>query len=346
MMVSENNHNPWKILITDSEYASVSKQVASDFPQLELVCVTDEQDAQQLATTDVVGVLTQTATVSDDLLGKLDNLQAVIKLGRSYYNIDVQTVRERGLNFACVPRKGPNCVAELALTFIMSLSKDLLISHDSVANGTYRYRGLRPEITSQHKMAFHWMKNSRVHEVREKTLGIIGMGEIGCELARRSSIMGMRNLYYKRSPLPAELEQLFDAEYRDLDTLLQESDYICVAIPHTPETEGMIGAEQFSLMKESAFFINIARGGIVDEEAMIDVLRERQIAGAGLDVFTYEPLEKDSPLCSLDNVILSPHIGGGTGSNRVLELSEGLQEMTRILSGEKPRVDLSQPLFN
>lgn len=344
-MVSENNHNSWKILIADSDYASTVEQIASDFPQLELVCTTDTQDAQQLASADFVGLLTQTAPVSDALLGKLDNLQTVLKLGRSYHNVGVQAVRERGLIFACVPRKGPNCVAELALTFIMSLSKDLLISHESVASGAYRYRGLRPEITAQRKMAFHWMKNMRVHEVREKTLGIIGMGEIGCELARRSSIMGMRNLYYKRSPLSDELEERFDAQYRNLETLLQESDYICVATPHTPETEGMIGAEQFALMKESAFIVNIARGGIIDEEAMIEALRERRIAGAGLDVFTYEPLEEDSPLCFLDNVILSPHIGGGTGSNRALELSEGLQEMTHILSGEKPHIDLSQALL-
>lgn len=344
-MVSEDNHNSWKILITDSEYASVVEQVESNFPELELVCATDAQDAQELASDEFMGLVSQTAPVSAELLSQLNKLQTVLKIGRSYYNVDVQAVRERDLIFACAPRKGPNCVAELALTFIMSLSKDLLISHESVTSGAYRFRGLRPEITAQRKMAFHWMKNMRVHEVREKTLGIIGMGEIGCELARRSSVMGMRNLYYKRTPLSDELEQRFDAEYRDLETLLQESDYICVATPHTSETEGMIAAEQFALMKETAFIVNIARGGIIDEVAMIDALVEKRIAGAGLDVFTYEPLEENSPLCSLDNVILTPHIGGGTGSNRGLELSEALHEMRSILSGEKPRVDLSQPLF-
>ena len=331
----------WKILITDPDYASTVEQIADDFPQLDLVCATDEQDAHALASGDVDGLVTQTASVDGDLLGKLGNLKAVLKLGRSYYNVDVEAVRGRNLTFACAPRKGPNCVAELALTFIMSLSKDLLASHESVATGAYRYRGIKPEITAQWKMAFHWMKNMRVHEVRDKTLGIIGMGEIGCELARRTSVMGMRNLYTKRSPLSPELEQRFDAEYRDLDSLLAESDYVCVATPHTPETERMIGAEQIALMKETAYIVNIARGGIIDEEAMIDALVERRIAGAGLDVFTYEPLHEDSPLCFLDNVILSPHIGGGTGSNRGLELSEGLQEIERILSGEKPRVDVS-----
>ena len=112
-----------------------------------------------------------------------------------------------------MPRKGPNCVAELALTLVLALSKDLVISNESVTLGAYRYRGIKPEITAERKIAFHWMHNTRVHEVVGKTLGIIGMGEIGCELARRASVMGMRNLYYKRTPLSAELGVGLDASY-------------------------------------------------------------------------------------------------------------------------------------
>lgn len=329
------------ILITDPEYAPTVATVVADFPDFTLLCANDEHDAKQLASNDVDVVITQTTAVDDELLTKLDNLQSVLKLGRNYYNVEVDAVRSRGLTLACVPRKGPNCVAELALTFIMSLSKDLLASHESVATGAYRYRGIKPEITAQWKMAFHWMKNMRVHEVTEKTLGIIGMGEIGCELARRTSVMGMHNLYYKRTPLSSELEERFDATYADLDTLLSESDYVCVATPHTPETERMIGADQIALMKETAFIVNIARGGIIDEDAMITALQENRIAGAGLDVFTYEPLHEDSPLCTLDNVMLTPHIGGGSGTNRTIELTAALQEAKRILAGEKPRVDVS-----
>jgi lactate dehydrogenase-like 2-hydroxyacid dehydrogenase len=329
------------ILITDLEYAETVAILAPEFPQLTLLCANDTHDAKQLASSDVDVVITQTATVDEDLLSNLGNVHAILKLGRSYYNIDVEAVRSRNLILACVPRKGPNCVAELALTFIMSLSKDLLASHESVATGAYRYRGIKPEITAQRKMAFHWMKNMRVHEVTEKTLGIIGMGEIGCELARRAGVMGMRNLYYKRTPLSAELEARFDASYADLDTLLSESDYVCVATPHTPETERMIGVDQIALMKETAFVVNIARGGIIDEDAMISALQENRIAGAGLDVFTYEPLHEDSPLCTLDNVMLTPHIGGGSGTNRTIELKAALHEVQRILAGEKPRVNIS-----
>ncbi len=321
------------VLIADEGYDAAAADLAQTYPDLHVLCPDDSSDALSLASGDVVGLIAGTAAVDEALLDALPNLRAVLKLGRSYTNIDVDAVRGRGLTFACVPRKGPNCVAELALTLVLALSKDLVISNESVTLGAYRYRGLKPEITAERKIAFHWMHNTRVHEVVGKTLGIIGMGEIGCELARRASVMGMRNLYYKRTPLSAELESIFDASYVDLDELLAESDYVCVATPHTPQTEGMIGVEQIALMKENAYIVNIARGGIIDEDAMIEALSENRIAGAGLDVFTYEPLPVESPLCALDNVILCPHIGGGTGANRNIELGAGLAEMSRILAG-------------
>ena len=321
------------VLIADAGYEDAAADLAAEYPDLNVLCADDSSDALALASGDVAGLIAGTASVDEALLSGMPSLRAVLKLGRSYHNIDVEAVRARGLEFACVPRKGPNCVAELALTLILALSKDLVINNEAVSLGAYRYRGLKPEITAERKMAFHWMHNMRVHEVVGKTLGIIGMGEIGCELARRASVMGMRNLYYKRSPLSAELESLFDASYAELDELLAESDYVCVATPHTPQTEGMIGAAQIALMKESAYIVNIARGGIIDEEAMIEALSENRIAGAGLDVFTYEPLPAESPLCALDNVILCPHIGGGSGTNRNIELGAGLAEMSRILAG-------------
>lgn len=321
------------VLMADAGYEAAAADLAAEYPNLNVICADDSSAAGSLAGSDVAGLITGTATVDEALLSGLPSLRAVLKLGRSYHNIDMDAVRGRGLEFACVPRKGPNCVAELALTLILALSKDLVINNEAVSLGAYRYRGLKPEITAERKMAFHWMHNMRVHEVVGKTLGIIGMGEIGCELARRASVMGMRNLYYKRSPLSAELESLFDASYAELDELLAESDYVCVATPHTPQTEGMIGAEQIAQMKESAYIVNIARGGIIDEEAMIEALSENRIAGAGLDVFTYEPLPAESPLCALENVILCPHIGGGSGTNRNIEFGAGLAEMCRILAG-------------
>ena len=320
------------ILFADAGYDGAAEDLAADYPNLNVLCASESTDALTLASEAVVGLIAQTATVDATLLAKLPNLKVALKLGRSYFNIDVDALRARGIAFGSVPRKGPNCVAELALTLILALSKDLVVGNEAVSLGAYRYRGLKPEKTGERKIAFRWMQNTRVHEVVGKTLGIIGMGEIGCELARRASVLGMKNIYYKRTPLSAELEGVFDATYAELDDLLRQSDYVCVATPQTPETEGLLGAAQIALMKESAYIVNIARGGVIDEEAMIAALQEDRIAGAGLDVFVYEPLPADSPLCSLDNVILCPHIGGGSGTNRTIELGAALAEMNRLLA--------------
>jgi phosphoglycerate dehydrogenase-like enzyme len=323
-----------RVVVLDPDLASAAREIAPRYEGIELVTLAE--DGTRPPGAGVHAIITQDAAVDAALLDTLGDLRIVLKLGRNYQNIDAAAVRARGLTLACVPRKGPNCVAELAMTFILALSKDLLISHRSVAEGAYRLRGLRPERTAQWKMAFHWMRHQRLHEIYGKSLGIIGFGEIGCELARRAGAMGMQVSYYKRQRLPAELEERFEARYQDLPDLLQQSDYVCLAVPHTDSTERMIGAEQLALMKPDAYLVNICRGGVVDETALVEALREQRIAGAGLDVFTYEPLPADSPLCTLDNVILTPHVGGGTGTTRQLELVTGLEELTRLLEAPHP----------
>lgn len=333
-MATSNDSTRWRVLITDKEFAAPSREVAARFPQLDLVSADDTQDAHALAAGGFDALVTQSAKVDTALLDALTGLRVVFKLGRNYSNVDAAAVRARNLTFAYIPRKGPNCVAELALTLILALSKDLLVSHESVESGAYRLRGLMPTLSSQTKIAFHWMHNTRVHEVVGKTLGIVGMGEIGGELARRAQVMGMRTLYYKRTPMSPELEEKFGAEYRDLNALLSESDYVCLAVPHTPDTDQLIKKAELALMRPSSYLVNICRGGVIDEDALIQALASNQIAGAGLDVYTYEPLQDTSPLCDLDNVILMPHIGGGTGSSRPFELGEGLDELQRILSGQ------------
>jgi len=328
----------FRVLVADAEYATTKSDVTAKFADLEIVIADGSRDLMEFAGPEIQGLIAQEAVIDSALLAAQPDLAVVLKLGRSYHNIDVAAVRKRKLTFASSPRKGPNCVAELALTLILSLSKDLLNSHRAVEQGSYRLRGLRSQRTEQWKMAFHWMRNQSVHEVRGKRLGIVGMGEIGCELALRAHALGMENVYYKRSSLSPELEQRFSAEYRDLSALLKESDYVVLAVPHTTETNCMIGAEQLALMKPDAYLVNICRGGVVDENALVEALAEGRIAGAGLDVFTFEPLPFDSPLCRMHNVILTPHIGGGSGSNRVLELSEALAEMQSILLGGAPKV--------
>jgi phosphoglycerate dehydrogenase-like enzyme len=337
-MTEKNQYNKMRLLIVDPEFYSSLPEIGEIFNHIDFVCPKDASDLNQAAKDSFDGLIVKQTSVDHSLLNSLQGVRALVKMGQNYSNIDVKALREKNISFGVAPRKGPNAVAELAMTLILSLSKDLIINHDSVVSGAYRLRGIKPQRTEQWKFAFHWMKNERVHEVRGKTLGIIGMGEIGCELSLRAHAMGMNIVYYKRSKLSDELEERFHAEFRSLDDLLKVSDYICLAVPMTNETDRMIGRKQFEMMKESAFLVNICRGGVVDEVAMIDMLKNNKIAGAGLDVFDYEPLPADSPLCDLDNVIMMPHIGGGSGTNKILELSEAIVEISHILDGEKPKV--------
>jgi lactate dehydrogenase-like 2-hydroxyacid dehydrogenase len=314
------------VYVADAELAGAAQGLQHEFPELRML--THGADPAAAA-----AIITQEARIGADLWEQAPAARLLLKLGRVYDHVDVDAVRARGARFGLVPRKGPNCVAELAMTLILALSKDLVMAHRAVAEGAYRWRGLRPVRTSQWVMAFRWTAPARLHEVRGKVLGCVGFGEIGCELALRAQALGMRVVYTRRHRLPPALEHRYGVEYRDLLHLFDESDYVCLAVPHTADTDRMIGAEHLRRLGPNGYLVNVARGGIVDEDALISALRDGTIAGAGLDVFTYEPLPADSPLCRLDNVILTPHIGGGSGTNRELELREALEEARRALSG-------------
>lgn len=322
------------VVVLDELFASAQQAVQGKFPAMSIAVVRGNDNREGLVATANV-LVAQNETVNRELLDAAGDLRLLLKMGRLYDNIDVEAARRRNLPMAISPRKGPSCVAELALTMILALSKQLTKSHRHVANGDYRQLGLEPVKTAEKRYAFKWMKQN-IQEIGRKTLGIVGLGEIGCELARRARAMGMQVLYFKRNPLSPELEQRYGIRYNDLHPMLEASDYVCVAAPHTPSTEHMLGADELRLIGPQGFLVNISRGSVVDENALVNALKNGDVAGAGLDVFTYEPLPYDSPLCTLDNVILTPHIGGGSGSNAALELAEALVEVESILAGNPP----------
>jgi len=327
------------ILVLDSDFQDTLHELTKAYPEFRLFCPGENDDPADLAVTQPFHCLiTKSATVDKRLLDKIPDLKLILKMGRRYMNVDMEAVRDKGISLACTPRKGPSCVAEHAMTLILALSKDLIVTHRNVASGAYRSRGLRPNRTTQRSFAFRWMENQRLQEVNGKTLGIVGMGEIGCELARRAAALEMEIVYYNRTRLWPELEARFSAEYKPLEDLLPVADFVALAVPQTPETEGLIGAAQLAAMKPTAYLVNVCRGGVVDEEALINALETDEIAGAGLDVFLYEPLPADSPLCTLDNVILTTHIGGGTGTNKTLELGAAFEEAGHILQGHEAHV--------
>ncbi len=172
-------------------------------------------------------------------------------------------------------------------------------------------------------------------ELAGKTLGIVGYGGIGSALGRRAHALGMRVRAIRRTPgaLPAELESVGGPE--DLPNLLRSSDYVAITVPETADTRKLIGPEELGLLPPTAVLVNLARGGIVDEDALVEALMERRLRGAGLDVFQREPLAADHPLWKLDNVLITPHVSSTTGRFWERETDLIVRNIRRYLAGEE-----------
>ncbi|HLX24506.1 MAG TPA: NAD(P)-dependent oxidoreductase, partial [Usitatibacter sp.] len=172
-------------------------------------------------------------------------------------------------------------------------------------------------------------------DIHHATLGIIGMGRIGQAVARRARGFDMRVLYNNRTRLDAGEEKRLGAEYVDRDALLAQSDFVVVMAPYSPATHHLIGAAEIAKMKPTAILVNSARGGVVDDAALVNALREKRIAGAGLDVFEGEP-KLAREYVTLPNVVLTPHIGSASRATRVTMCNTAAANMTAVLEGREP----------
>ncbi len=238
-----------------------------------------------------------------------------------YQHIDLEATRKAGIPVANVGAANAIGVAEQAMMFMLCLLKRALYFHAKTARGEWG----QPDIFTL-----------GMHELHGKTLGIVGMGHIGREVAARARSFGCRIVYHDLVPLAPEEERELGAEGMELEELLRVSDIVSLHVPLTPQTRHLIDAERLSLMKPEAYLLNLARGEVVDEEALAAALAEGRLAGAGIDVFAREPVDPANPLLSSDRVILSPHIAGGTNESRVRMLQVTMENITRVLSGEKP----------
>jgi phosphoglycerate dehydrogenase-like enzyme len=284
---------------------------------------------------DADAIVTRHVAVGAEVLSAAPRARFVQKYGGREDGLDLDAAERAGVAVAVMPLRGCVAVAELAMTLVLALSKELVAGHAATVSGAYRDLGVEPVRTSERVIAFQWMKLTELFEVYGKTLGIVGYGEIGTEVSKRARAFGMNVLYTKRTRLPGALEDRLGVTWRDLDDLLAESDVVLLTLPHTPESERLIGARELELMRSDAYLVNTARGGLVNEDALVDALRERRIAGAALDVFVDEPVPYDHPLLALDNVILTPHIGGGTGGARVKQMSDVLDNIVRFFRDGK-----------
>ena len=267
------------------------------------------------------GILGASLKLDAQLLDLAPNLEAVASVSVGVDNYDIDYMTERKIQLTNTPDVLTETTADTGFALVMASARRVVELANMVRNG-------------------QWVKNVGPEhfgtDVHGKTLGIIGMGRIGEALAQRGHFgFGMPVIYHSNSPKPA-VEARFNAQYRSLDELLQEADFICLTLPLTAQTEGLIGAEQFALMRRESIFINISRGKVVDEAALINALQQGQIRAAGLDVFEREPLELTSPLLKLDNVVATPHIGSATFETREAMARCAVENLLAALAGERP----------
>ena len=257
--------------------------------------------------------------VDDELFETGPNLKLIQLLSAGYDRADIEAARKAGVPIANNGGANSVAVSEHAVLLMLAVSRQLVRQHTSVAAGNWRGN-----------------ETPRVHELRNKTLGIVGLGTIGKKTARLAAAFGMNIIYYDIARLTEHEEDAIGVRFRLLKELLRESDLISLHTPLNDTTRHLIDAEELSLMKESAILVNTARGPVINEAALYDALTEGKILAAGLDVFDQEPPQPDNPLFKLDNVILSAHLAGPTFESNIARVRNAFDNVQRVARGEEP----------
>ena len=268
----------------------------------------------------VDGIITLLSdNIDAELIDMNPDLEVIANYAVGYDNIDVEACSDRDIAVSNTPGVLTETTADLAWALILAAARRIPEADRYTREG--RYEGWGPML----------MLGSDVHS---KTLGVMGLGRIGKAVARRGSAgFDMDVIYYNRSR-DEEFEQEYGVEYRPLDELLEQSDFVSLHLPLTPATEKLIGEKELDKMKDEAYLINTARGAVVDENALLHALREGEIAGAGIDVYEDEP--KLTPgLAGLDNLVMLPHIGSASVETRSEMAVMAAENMLAGLRGER-----------
>ena len=248
-------------------------------------------------------------------------VKVVSNIAVGYNNIDVAEASKRGVKVTNTPAVLDDTTADLTFALLMATARRVTEAERRLRNGEWK-KGFALQ---------QWLGT----DIHHASLGIIGMGRIGQAIARRASGFEMKVRYHNRTHLDATTEAKLKVSYASKDDILRESDFVVVMVPYSTATHHLIKAEDLALMKPTAIFINTARGGVVDDVALIAALREQRIAGAGVDVFEGEPALNPDFL-KLDNVVLTPHIGSATRATRMRMAALAAENITAALTGKSP----------
>ena len=268
----------------------------------------------------IITLLSDPVTEKVAAAGNTGNLKIIANYGAGYDNIDVKACKDNNIRVTNTPGVLHHTTADLTFALLLGIARRLNESEDFLRAG--KFNGWKPDLLLG-------------EDIHHKTLGIIGMGEIGQEVAKRAQGFHINTLYHKRTPLSTEKEQELNITYADFDDLIKESDFISLHVPYTEQTHHLISEREFDLMKDGAYLINTARGPVVDEAALVKALEGQKIQGAALDVFEEEPKVHPGLLDRKDCLIV-PHIGSATRKCREDMAILACKNVKAVLAGKEP----------
>ncbi|MFB7139290.1 2-hydroxyacid dehydrogenase family protein [Gottfriedia sp. NPDC056225] len=281
--------------------------------------ITEDQLCELVSEVDAILSLLSTP-ITKRVIDSAKNVKIIANYGAGFNNIDVDYASSKGIHVSNTPMVSTDATAELTFGILLAISRKI-VEGDELCR-TKGFEGWAP-------LFF------RGTEVSGKTIGIFGFGNIGQAVAKRAKAFNMNIIYNQPRRLSNELEQELNATYVSLEELIQTSDYISLHCPYKQELHHLFGKDEFTKMKDTAFFINAARGPLVNEQELVDALKDGVIAGAALDVFEFEPKITEE-LKSLTNVVLTPHIGNATYETRDAMSEIAAKNIIEVMSGRPP----------
>lgn len=306
------------------------KKILSKYADVQVAKSTDE-DNLIVEARDADIIMVVYARITERIINSATKLRGIVRYGIGVDNIDLKAASRRRIPVANVPDYCIGTVADHAFALLLALNRKLLLADNIVRTGNWgAWTSPSPKLMGI--------------DLEGKTLGLIGIGKIGSAVAARAKGFGMKVIAYDPY-IPKEVAERLGIELVNLETLLKSADFVSVHSPLTNETRGMIGERELKLMKKTAYIINTARGPIIQEEALYKALKNGWIAGAGLDVYTKEPPDRDNPLFKLENVVLTPHIAYYTQEAIWRLEMTAVEEAIRILQGQLPKNLVNKEAF-
>lgn len=315
-----------KVVLAGQYPAGTYEKLRAMLPEdsFELTAV-DRQESYD-AMTDAEILILRIFKAPKEVIERNRNLKMILRWGAGFDSVDIKKAGERGILVTNTPGANAGAVSELAVMLMLAVGRKLLCHVRSLSQGT-------------------WSKNTFLNQsfcLNNKVVGIVGGGNIGRQVARKVQAFGARVQYYDPFRLPEEMEKQFNMKYIPLDELIRTSDVISLHVPLLDSTYHMMGEEELQHMKDGAILINTARGGLVDDEALVFAVRCGKLAGAGLDGVEREPLPSDDPLLQEPDIIVTPHIGGGTADIGDVILPMLARDIQAFADGTKPEHIVNQ----